>query len=69
VSELYDPWCKKFNYSASDALKLLTDIGYNCYSMENNKLIEVKIAGEDDEKYNYFFLHKTKHEKLIGNLT
>jgi FkbM family methyltransferase len=63
--ELYDPWCKKFGYAANDAMKLLCELGYKCYSAENARLVEQDTIIEDDLNYNYFFLHTVKHKKLI----
>jgi len=66
--ELYDPWCKKFGYSAKDVLKLMTSLNYQCYFASNGVLsLKTKIENEE-ECYNYFFLHNQKHSKLINEL-
>ena len=67
--ELYDPWCEKFGYVANDALKFLQEMGYQCYSVSPSRLIRKGKIGNEEENYNYFFLHKIKHNSLINRLT
>jgi FkbM family methyltransferase len=69
-TELYEGWCKKCGYSAADVLKFLKNLGYEAYQAVGMKLKKVKsLQLTDDERYNYFFLNKIKHDKLIKKFT
>jgi FkbM family methyltransferase len=63
--ELYEEWCRKFNYSANDVLSLLTGFGYLCFSAEKGHLKKEESIKNENNSYNYFFLHKEKHRNLI----
>ena len=45
------------------------NIGYQCYSASPNRLKKEKNINLEEERYNYFFLHKEKHNMLINSLT
>lgn len=66
-AELYEQWCKKCGYSSRDALKMLKSWGYSPYQAVKGKLKEVDQPElNNNERYNYFFIHSTKHSKLIS---
>ncbi|NGX40132.1 MAG: hypothetical protein KR126chlam1_01473 [Chlamydiae bacterium] len=64
--ELYEPWCRKFHYSANDVNLFLIELGYSCFSLRNGNFVHVDTISEEDEGYNYFFLHKGKHKSIIS---
>lgn len=64
--ELVENWCQKFGYSANDVIELLRKENYKPYLAYGDKLKEItKVDLENVEKFNYFFLHNIKHQKLI----
>ncbi len=67
--EIYEEWCKKNGYEPTDILDLLIQLGYDIFQSKNNSLVHCHHLGSNsDEKYNYFFLHKDKHSKIIRGL-
>ncbi|MDX8430221.1 MAG: FkbM family methyltransferase (plasmid) [Candidatus Algichlamydia australiensis] len=70
-AELYQVWCRKFLYDANDVLKILKSYGYQCFNIVEKKLVKTnKIPFENENYYNYIFLHEKNHldkiKKYIG---
>lgn len=67
--ELYEEWCKKCGYSSYDVIRLLDGLGYSIYQAISGRLrlFDNSIASNLD-RYNYFFLHKIKHAKIIETM-
>jgi hypothetical protein len=64
--ELYEEWCNKCGYSSKDVITLLTSKGYEIFQAIDGKLKKINSTELlDNERYNYFFLNKTKHSELI----
>lgn len=66
-SEMLRKWSAKFNYHPNDIIKLLKNIGYNCYIINKSKLKRIIKVNEATIETNYFFLHKDKHREIINN--
>ncbi|HVV68452.1 MAG TPA: FkbM family methyltransferase [Gammaproteobacteria bacterium] len=66
--ELYEPWCKKFDYNTSDVMSLLFGLGYKCYSAIQDRLINLTQIDNNNDKYNFFFLHTEKHKNILSKL-
>lgn len=67
-TELLRKWSLRFNYHPQDVIKLFKNLGYGCYIIFKDKLLEIDIIDENTVETNFFFLHKEKHKKLIDNL-
>lgn len=63
--EMLRKWTAKFNYNPNDTIALLKNIGYECYAVDNNELVELQRMTEQTIQTNFFFLHKEKHKGKI----
>lgn len=68
-AEICGYWCEKFNYKPDDIRSMLEEWGYRCFSphKSSSKLQEHLKLPDYSIDYNYFFLHKEKHETLINS--
>lgn len=68
-SEMLRKWSAKFGYTPNDIIKFFGELGYGCYVIESDtKLKECPEVTEETIQTNYFFLHKSKHEKIIKEM-
>ncbi len=66
VLELIYEWCKPFNYQPNDLIEFLKGLDYKVFLPEGDKLVEVhRHVKSDYANQNYFFLHPSRHKKLI----
>jgi FkbM family methyltransferase len=68
-TEMLRKWTSKFNYHPNEIIELLGSIGYNCYTLDGDKLKSFNKVDENTKETNYFFLHPEKHKELIGIYT
>lgn len=66
--EMLRKWAAKFNYNPNDTIELLKNIGYTCYFVKNDRLVELRRMMEKTAQTNFFFLHKVKHKDKILSL-
>ncbi|MBU4348530.1 hypothetical protein KJ671_03475, partial [Patescibacteria group bacterium] len=66
---LYNPWCEKFGYQADDVLNILVKCGYKCFYASQKALIKINNITNENDVYNYFFLHENKHNAIISKLS
>lgn len=64
--ELLRKWAKEFNYHPNDVLKILDEIGYNCYVTKDNGLIKILEVNDHTVSTNFFFLNRKTHVDLIN---
>lgn len=68
--ELFERWTLQFGYHPNDVIHLLNQLGYECFLANKNQLENCPIYKEtEDERLNFFFLHKEKHRELIVQLS
>lgn len=67
-SEMLRKWSAKFGYHPNDIIDLFTNIGYGCYIIKNQNIVEFSKVDEETVEKNYFFLHKEKHKDIISLL-
>ncbi len=67
-TEMLRKWSAKFNYHPNQIIELLTKIGYRCFVLQGNKLIDFHLMDENTAETNFFFLHPSKHAALITAL-
>lgn len=65
-AEMLRKWTAKFDYHPNDILKLLIEIGYQCFVLDEDKLKPFSVVDENTIETNYFFLHKNKHQDKIS---
>lgn len=64
--ELLRKWAQKFNYHPNEVIKFLKNLGYKCFIISNNNLIEVLEITETIQETNFIFLHEEKHKVIIN---
>ncbi len=64
-SEMLRKWAKKFNYHPNDIIKFFSDLGYSCYTINSDRLVEFEFVTDETIETNYFFLHRSKHLSII----
>ena len=64
--ELLRKWAQKFNYHPNEVIKFLKNLGYKCFIISNNNLIEVLEITETTQETNFIFLHEEKHKVIIN---
>jgi FkbM family methyltransferase len=68
--ELFERWTIQFNYHPNDVIRILNEIGYECFLANGDKLDACPVYKESkEERLNFFFLHSVKHSHLIGKLS
>lgn len=67
-SEMLRKWAKKFDYHPNDIIKLFSDINYDCYVINNNKIEKFGYVDEETMQTNYLFFHKEKHADIVRRL-
>lgn len=68
-AELLRKWAGKFNYHPNEVIDFLKDMGYRCFIVKDNRLVEFFTVDEQTIETNFFFLHAEKHKEKIKNLT
>lgn len=64
--ELFAKWTQKFGYHPNDLIRRLSSLGYKCYMYLDDTLQEFSTYREiEGERLNFFFLHPSKHKKVI----
>jgi FkbM family methyltransferase len=64
-TEMLRKWSSRFNYHPNVIISLFRNIGYNCYTLRDGKLIPFSFMKEDTVETNFFFLHKEYHAEKI----
>ena len=64
-SEMLRKWSAKFNYHPNDIINFLSEIGYLCFVIRENKLDNFTRMDEKTVETNFLFLHKEKHAQQI----
>lgn len=67
-SEMLRKWSAKFNYHPNAIIDLFASIGYQCFTVQGDKLFPFKIMDENTVETNFFFLHAEKHQTQIDQL-
>lgn len=64
-AEILRKWTKRFGYNSNEIIELLSDIGYICFTLNNQKLLKINTIDDETKETNFFFLHSEKHQKEI----
>ena len=65
IVEMVRKWTASFNYHPNEIIKFFTAIGYQCFRLENGKLIYFPFMDEETLDSNFLFLHEIKHKEKI----
>ena len=61
--EMLRKWSAKFNYHPNKIIQLFSDLGYQCFAIQNGQLAEVLEVTEATVETNFFFLHPEERAK------
>lgn len=64
-SELLRKWSAQFDYHPNEMIQFLTQLGYDCFTVNHQTLLPFKAMDENTIETNFFFLHREKHAHLI----
>jgi len=62
--EMLRKWSAKYGYHPNDIIKILEEIGYECFFVKNEKLVKIKRINEKTKATNFFFIHNS-HKKSL----
>lgn len=68
-SEMLRKWSAKFEYHPNQIIGLFADLGYRCFTVKGEKLVEFFSMDEETVETNFFFLHSIKHAEKIKSLS
>lgn len=63
--EILRKWSSKFSYNPNEIFQLLYSFGYCAFTTDGRGLFEFSEMDESTIETNFFFLHSTKHKRLI----
>ena len=66
-TEMLRKWAAKFSYHPNDMIKLFNDIGYKCFRINDDYLLEIILITEETPETNFFFLPEER-KSLFKNL-
>jgi hypothetical protein len=64
MAELLRKWMKPFGHSPQMFLDRLESLGYRCFAINNNHLIEINQIDEETVQTNFVFVHHLREEHL-----
>lgn len=67
-TEMLRKWSEKFSYHPNEIIRLLAGLGYRCFTVAGDKLVEFFIMNKESLETNFFFLHNDKHSEQIKSL-
>lgn len=67
-SEMLRKWSASFNYHPNAIIDMLTEIGYDCFFIENDNLIRISQVTDETLQTNFIFLNREKHSETINKL-
>ncbi len=59
--EMLRKWAHKFNYHPNDIIKILANLNYSCFTINEENLSIFNSMDENTTDTNFFFLHQNKH--------
>lgn len=63
--EMLRKWSARFDYHPNAIIDLLATEGYQCFAVEDGRLIPIPRVEETTEQTNFFFLHRERHRHLF----
>jgi len=64
-TEMLRKWSAKFNYHPMEIVGLFKEIGYRCFTINKENLVEFFEMDEKTIETNFVFLHSAKHVDII----
>ncbi|WP_342228097.1 FkbM family methyltransferase [Rickettsiella endosymbiont of Rhagonycha lignosa] len=65
--EMVRKWTANFHYHPNQIIKFFADLEYQCFRIQDKKLIDFPFMDEETPDINFLFLHKIKHANKIKN--
>lgn len=63
--EMVRKWTANFHYHPNQIIKFFSDLGYQCFKIQDKKLIYFPFMDENTPDINFLFLHTDKHVNKI----
>lgn len=57
-TEMLRKWSAKFGYHPNEIIKLFSDLGYRCFTVKGDRLVECPAMDEQTRETNFFFLQE-----------
>jgi len=67
-TEILRKYCLKYNYDHNEIFKFFYEMGYEAFTVQEEKLLPFGLMDESTIHTNFFFLHKEKHDREISSL-
>ena len=61
-------WSQKFNYHPNQIITLLSELGYQCYTIHGKSLERFTEVNDETRATNYVFLDSVKHQRILKDL-
>jgi FkbM family methyltransferase len=68
-AEMLRKWSAKFNYHPMEIINLLKGIGYRCFTIKKENLVEFITMNENTVETNFLFLHANNHITQLSQMT
>jgi FkbM family methyltransferase len=65
LTEMLRKWLAQFGHHPNDIIALFRDLGYRCFTVRDNALVEVPQVDDATIETNFFFLHRVKHAAFL----
>jgi FkbM family methyltransferase len=62
--EMLRKWAKRFNYHPNDLIAYLTQFGYQCYALRDNKLVPFPAMTDETVETNFYFLTEAHRDRM-----
>ena len=67
-TEMLRKWSAKFNYHPNQIIEFLSELGYRCFIIKENRLEGFSSMDQNTVETNFVFLHNDKHREEIAAL-
>jgi FkbM family methyltransferase len=67
--EILRKWAAKFNYNPTQIFELFWKLGYQAFTVKDERFVDVITIDHKTVETNFFFLHSEKHAGIISKYT
>jgi FkbM family methyltransferase len=66
--EMLRKWAAKYGYHPNDIIRFMSNLGYQCFEIQNERLSHFEKMTDATNSTNFFFLHVEKHASTIESI-